>query len=101
MQLGEFYGLGIVDDADITELSHNARVPQTGPAFIHCLRLHLWHEIQHFCAHDFEDITLPFFQVWSVTKQEQQKVFFRLLWKSGCFPWPFIAFFFSLLCALL
>src|SRR5438105_2797724 len=58
---------------------------QTGPALIHHLCLHLWHKVQHFGAHDFDDISLPGLQVGSVAEQEEEEVLLWLFRESGWF----------------
>src|SRR5713101_525010 len=57
---------------------------QTSPPLVHGLGLHLWHEIQHFRAHDFDYVTLPEFQVRGMMHQEEQNV---LLWLFGKLGW--------------
>src|SRR6266496_5702994 len=74
---------------------------QAGPAFIHNLRLHLWHEVQHLQAHDFENIALPGLQMWRMADQEEQDVFLGLLREFGRFDVEAITFLFGLACFFL
>src|SRR5713226_7881719 len=69
---------------------------EAGPALIHNFRLHLWHEVEGLCAHNFEDIALPGLKVWRVAYQEVEDVLLRLLRKLWWFTWLFVALLFSL-----
>src|SRR5713226_8230487 len=69
---------------------------ETGPALIHNFRLHLWHKVECFCTHDFEDIALPGLKVWCVAYQEEEDIFLRFLRKPGWFTWMFVPFLFGL-----
>src|SRR6266849_7668487 len=58
---------------------------QTSPPLVHGLGLHLWHEIQHFRTHDFDDVALPKFQMWGMMHQEEQNVLLWLFREFGRF----------------
>ena len=62
---------------------YEAIFSETRPSFVHGLRSHLWHKIQHLRAHDFDDVALPGLQVRRVTQQEEKDIFLWLLWKLG------------------
>src|SRR6185312_2059452 len=71
----------ITQEATLSQ--HQTVFLKASPSFVHDLRLHLWHKVQHLDMHDFDNVTLPGLKMWRMTQQEEQEILFwflRKLW---------------------